>query len=207
MANPYMTGQTVYEWSIVSLDGRRPWRATACSSHPTVPTRAVGCRVDILFVCGGVDVQEAVSPLSMIAALQAPAPSGACRSGVHRRLRAGQGRAARQVPRHDPLGESLGAARGVPAHPAERSALQHRPRPLHLLGRRRAARPDAAPGRASSGRASRSSSPSNSSSIGCATTATASTCRCGRRSASAHESLIKVAQLMEENIEKPAVAR
>ncbi len=101
--------------------------------------------VDVVFVCGGVDVQRAVSR-DLLSALRRLAQRTR-RPGlaVHRRLRARQGGTARQVPRRDPLGEHVGAARGVPADRLHRAALRDRPRPLHVLGRHRAARPDAQP--------------------------------------------------------------
>jgi transcriptional regulator GlxA family with amidase domain len=67
MAN-IVTGQTVYEWSIVSLDGQATPASNGLQLFPTMPLDQVGV-VDILFVCGGVDVQDAVSP-KMLAALK-----------------------------------------------------------------------------------------------------------------------------------------
>src|SRR5579863_724044 len=60
MANS-ITGQSVYEWSIVSLDGQPTPASNGLQLSPTHALEAVGA-VDILFVCGGVDVQAAVSP-------------------------------------------------------------------------------------------------------------------------------------------------
>jgi transcriptional regulator GlxA family with amidase domain len=59
MAN-IITGQTVYEWSIVSLDGQPTVASNGLQLSPTLPLEQAGT-VDILFVCGGVQVQEAVS--------------------------------------------------------------------------------------------------------------------------------------------------
>jgi len=55
MAN-ILTGQTVYEWSIVSLDGQPTPASNGLQLSPTIPLEPLGA-VDILFVCGGVDVQ------------------------------------------------------------------------------------------------------------------------------------------------------
>jgi AraC family transcriptional regulator, glycine betaine-responsive activator len=59
MAN-ILTGQTVYQWSIASLDGQPTPASNGLQLAPTVPLEQVGTP-DILFVCGGVAVQEAVS--------------------------------------------------------------------------------------------------------------------------------------------------
>src|SRR5205823_9428693 len=60
MANK-LTGQSVYDWSIVSLDGQPTPASNGLQLSPTVPLEQLG-PVDILFVCGGVEVQEDVSP-------------------------------------------------------------------------------------------------------------------------------------------------
>ncbi len=151
MANT-LTGQTVYEWSIVSVDGQpvaasngltvvpdRGARAGRYLRHPVRLRRRARAGVGVGEGAGG-----------------APAPRGAARAArraVHRRLCTRQGGAAGQVPRHHPLGESVGAARGVPPHPAQRPAVHHRPRPLYLLRRSGAARSDAAPDRGEARRA------------------------------------------------------
>jgi AraC family transcriptional regulator, glycine betaine-responsive activator len=67
MAN-IITGQSVYEWSIVSLDGSPTVASNGLQLSPTLPLEQAGT-VDILFVCGGVQVQEAVSP-KVVAALR-----------------------------------------------------------------------------------------------------------------------------------------
>jgi AraC family transcriptional regulator, glycine betaine-responsive activator len=59
MAN-ILTGQTVYEWSIVSLDGQPTAASNGLELSPTVALEEARA-FDILFVCGGVRVQEAVS--------------------------------------------------------------------------------------------------------------------------------------------------
>ena len=155
MAN-IITGQSVYEWSIVSLDGQPTPASNGLQLSPTHRARRRRrgrhpVRVRRRGRAGGGVAEDP-------GRAEAPGRAArAARSAVHRRLRARQGRAAGSLPRHHPLGESLGAARGVSAHPAERPALHHRPRPLHLLRRRRAAGSDAAPGgERSSARTSRS---------------------------------------------------
>jgi len=65
MAN-IVTGQTVYDWSIVSLDGKPTPASNGLELSPTVPLEQLG-PVEILFVCGGVNVQEAVSPKVLMA--------------------------------------------------------------------------------------------------------------------------------------------
>src|SRR5256884_9084266 len=60
MAN-IITSEAVYDWAIVSLDGQPTPASNGLQLSPTVSLDRMG-PVDILFVCGGVDVQEAVSP-------------------------------------------------------------------------------------------------------------------------------------------------
>jgi transcriptional regulator GlxA family with amidase domain len=60
MANR-ITGQTLYEWSIVSLDGLPVKSSSGLELAPTAALDKVGA-ADIVFVCGGVNVREAVSP-------------------------------------------------------------------------------------------------------------------------------------------------
>ena len=67
MANR-LVGRDVYEWSIVSLDGTTANASSGLSLSPTGALDMLGC-VDILFVCGGVNVREAVSP-ALLAALR-----------------------------------------------------------------------------------------------------------------------------------------
>src|SRR6202043_3689440 len=56
MAN-IVTGEPVYDWSIVSLDGQPVRASNGLQLSSTIPLEQAG-RLDILFVCGGVDVQE-----------------------------------------------------------------------------------------------------------------------------------------------------
>ena len=67
MANN-ITGEAVYAWSIASLDGTATAASNGLQLSPTVALDALG-PIDILFVCGGVDVQAAVSP-KILAALK-----------------------------------------------------------------------------------------------------------------------------------------
>ena len=90
MAN-IITGQTVYQWSIVSLDGQPTPASNGLQLSPTMALELLG-PVDILFVCGGVNVQEAVSP-KILAALRRLAerriPLGALCTGGYALAKAG----------------------------------------------------------------------------------------------------------------------
>jgi AraC family transcriptional regulator, glycine betaine-responsive activator len=90
MANN-LTGQPVYDWSIVSLDGRPTPASNGLELSPTVPLEQAG-PFDILFVCGGLDVQEAVSP-KILTALKRLAerhvPLGALCTGGYALAKAG----------------------------------------------------------------------------------------------------------------------
>jgi AraC family transcriptional regulator, glycine betaine-responsive activator len=90
MAN-ILTGEAVYEWAIVSLDGQPTPASNGLQLSPTLPLDQVGS-VDILFVCGGVHVQEAVSP-KIVAALRRLAerrvPLGALCTGGYALAKAG----------------------------------------------------------------------------------------------------------------------
>ena len=59
MANR-VAGRDIYEWSIASLDGRPVPASSGLELTPTIALDKVG-KVEILFVCGGIDVREAVS--------------------------------------------------------------------------------------------------------------------------------------------------
>jgi AraC family transcriptional regulator, glycine betaine-responsive activator len=67
MANS-LSGQPAYEWVIASLDGQPVAASNGLALSPTVALTEIG-RADIVFVCGGVHVREAVSP-SLLAALR-----------------------------------------------------------------------------------------------------------------------------------------
>ncbi len=83
MANS-LAGQAAYEWVIASLDGRPVTASNGLALSPTVPLEQAG-RADIVFVCGGVQIREAVSP-ALLAALrrlseQRVALGGLCTGG------------------------------------------------------------------------------------------------------------------------------
>lgn len=59
MAN-YLSGQPLYRWSVISPDGG-PVTASNGLTVDTGPAECVG-QPDIVFVCGGVDVQRATTP-------------------------------------------------------------------------------------------------------------------------------------------------
>jgi len=90
MANIIM-GQTVYEWAIASLDGQPTSASNGLQLSPTISLEQTG-PVDILFVCGGVNVQQAVSP-RVLAALKRFAerrvPLGALCTGGYALAKAG----------------------------------------------------------------------------------------------------------------------
>jgi transcriptional regulator GlxA family with amidase domain len=83
MANRLM-GRDVYEWSLVSLDGRSEEASNGLVLAPTLSLDKLG-QVDILFVCGGVRVREAVSPALLTALRRASerrvALGGLCTGG------------------------------------------------------------------------------------------------------------------------------
>jgi transcriptional regulator GlxA family with amidase domain len=59
MANR-VVGQDVYEWSIVSLDGRPVLASSGLDLAPTIALDKLG-KAEILFVCGGINVRDAVT--------------------------------------------------------------------------------------------------------------------------------------------------
>ena len=67
MANR-VVGQPVYEWTLVSFDGRPATASSGLELGPTVALEQLG-KVEILFVCGGINVREAVTP-ALLAALR-----------------------------------------------------------------------------------------------------------------------------------------
>ena len=67
MANR-VVGQDVYEWCIASLDGRPVLASCGLDLTPTIALDQVG-KVDILFVCGGINVRDAVTQ-PLLAALR-----------------------------------------------------------------------------------------------------------------------------------------
>jgi AraC family transcriptional regulator, glycine betaine-responsive activator len=60
MANR-LAQEAAFEWSILSLDGEPVTASNGLRLAPTGALEQIG-RVDILFVCGGIDVRAAVSP-------------------------------------------------------------------------------------------------------------------------------------------------
>ena len=61
MANR-VSGQTAYEWLIVSLDGEPVPASNGLTFTPTEQFEPGRPHVDLVFVCGGINVREAVSP-------------------------------------------------------------------------------------------------------------------------------------------------
>lgn len=59
MANR-VAGRNIYEWTVASLDGRAVSASCGLELTPTVALDKTG-KVEILFVCGGVNVRDAVS--------------------------------------------------------------------------------------------------------------------------------------------------
>ncbi|HEY1312998.1 MAG TPA: GlxA family transcriptional regulator [Steroidobacteraceae bacterium] len=90
MANR-LVGHEVYEWSIVSMDGNAVHASSGLDLSPSGVLDKLGT-VDILFVCGGVNVREAVSP-ALLTALKRLAerrvPLGALCTGGYALARAG----------------------------------------------------------------------------------------------------------------------
>jgi transcriptional regulator GlxA family with amidase domain len=90
MANR-LVGKEIYQWSVVSMDGLAVDASSALNLSPTGSLDKLGA-VDILFVCGGVNVREAVSPL-LLTALRRLAdrrvPLGALCTGGYALARAG----------------------------------------------------------------------------------------------------------------------
>jgi len=60
MANS-LSHQTVYEWAVLSLTGQAIPASNGLTLMPTLPVEAYS-KPDILFVCGGIDVRHAVTP-------------------------------------------------------------------------------------------------------------------------------------------------
>lgn len=65
MANRLL-GKEVYEWSVISMDGHATNASSGLNLSPTGALDKLGA-VDILFVCGGINVREAVSPALLTA--------------------------------------------------------------------------------------------------------------------------------------------
>jgi len=90
MANR-LVGKEVYEWSVISVDGCPADASSGLNLSPTGALDKLG-PVDILFVCGGINVREAVSP-ALLTALRRLAdrrvPLGALCTGGYALARAG----------------------------------------------------------------------------------------------------------------------
>jgi AraC family transcriptional regulator, glycine betaine-responsive activator len=90
MANR-LVGSEVYEWSIISMDGNAADASSGLRLSPTGALEKLGA-VDILFVCGGINVREAVSA-ALLTALRRLAdrrvPLGALCTGGYALARAG----------------------------------------------------------------------------------------------------------------------
>jgi transcriptional regulator GlxA family with amidase domain len=90
MANR-LVGKQAYEWSVISMDGRPAEASGGLTLSPTSALENLGA-VDILFVCGGVNVRDAVSP-PLLTALRRLAdrrvPLGALCTGGYALARAG----------------------------------------------------------------------------------------------------------------------
>jgi transcriptional regulator GlxA family with amidase domain len=90
MANR-VSGKQVYDWRIVSLDGRPVAASNGLMLTPTEQLSQAG-PLDLLFVCGGVNVRDAVSP-ALVAALKRLAakrqPLGALCTGGYALAHAG----------------------------------------------------------------------------------------------------------------------
>jgi transcriptional regulator GlxA family with amidase domain len=89
MANRLL-GRDVYEWSVVSVDGRAAEASSGLSLSPTGSLEKLAA--DIVFVCGGINVRETVSP-ALIRVLRRLAerrvPLGALCTGGYALARAG----------------------------------------------------------------------------------------------------------------------
>ena len=65
MANR-VAGQDVYEWTLVSLDGAAVQASCGLTLSPTVAMDDMGL-THIVFVCGGVNVEQSVTPVLLVA--------------------------------------------------------------------------------------------------------------------------------------------
>jgi len=65
MANR-LVGKDVYEWSVISLDGQASESSSGLKLTPAGALDKLG-PVDILFVCGGINIREAVTPALLTA--------------------------------------------------------------------------------------------------------------------------------------------
>jgi transcriptional regulator GlxA family with amidase domain len=90
MANR-LSGREVYQWSVLTLDGEPARASNGMSMQPTIALEQMGV-ANIVFVCGGVDVKEAVT-LPLLAALrrfaQRHVPIGSLCTGSYALAKAG----------------------------------------------------------------------------------------------------------------------
>jgi transcriptional regulator GlxA family with amidase domain len=90
MANR-LVGKDVYDWSVLSLDGQASESSSGLKLTPTTSLDKLGA-VDILFVCGGINIREAVSS-ALLSALRRLAerrvPLGALCTGGYALAKAG----------------------------------------------------------------------------------------------------------------------
>jgi transcriptional regulator GlxA family with amidase domain len=90
MANR-LVGKEVYQWSLISMDGQASGASSGLTLSPTGSLDKLGA-VDIVFVCGGINVRDAVSP-ALLTALRRLAdrrvPLGALCTGGYALARAG----------------------------------------------------------------------------------------------------------------------
>jgi transcriptional regulator GlxA family with amidase domain len=90
MANR-LVGKDVYDWSVISMDGKPADASSGLNLSPTDALDKLG-PVDIVFVCGGINVRESVSP-ALLSALRRLAdrrvPLGALCTGGYALARAG----------------------------------------------------------------------------------------------------------------------
>jgi AraC family transcriptional regulator, glycine betaine-responsive activator len=90
MANR-LAGKDIYEWSVLSMDGAPIESSGGLKLSPTVPLDRLGV-VDVLFVCGGIGIREAVTP-ALLTTLRRLAerrvPLGALCTGGYALARAG----------------------------------------------------------------------------------------------------------------------
>jgi AraC family transcriptional regulator, glycine betaine-responsive activator len=90
MANR-VSGQSAYEWMVASLDGEPAVASNGLMMAPTIKL-ADALNVDLVFVCGGVNVREAVSPALLTALRRLAAkrqPLGALCTGGYALAQAG----------------------------------------------------------------------------------------------------------------------
>ena len=123
MANR-LVGKDVYEWSVISLDGRAVDASSGLALSPDRRSRQTGSRRHSVRVRRRQRSRGGLAGAADRAA--APGrPAGAAGRPVHRRLRAGARRPAGQFSRDHPLGKSVGPARGV--SPGAASAISCSP--------------------------------------------------------------------------------